>query len=221
MALIGVAAGRIRRFAEAIIQGHEFGIAPGNHHEPWTFDFQRTAVSVYELTLPWPYLTRLASAFEDCANRMLTDQLPPDVSLDGWSLVHDYLRAAAKAISEAGEVTIDSDDIPTAEDIDPVTPPVMSFGKLAALVSAEGARRLATAAGGVERACGEADTCPLSEAELDWLRRSRRGDRIIDIAFDHGYSERSLYRALADLYDRLAVDNRTEAVAVAAENGWI
>jgi DNA-binding CsgD family transcriptional regulator len=219
--LIGIAAGRIRRFAEAISQGHDFGIEAGDHHEPWTFGFHRVAVDIYKLTLPWAYLTGLASAFEDCADRMLTDELPPGTTLDDWSLVHDYLRSAANAITEASELTIDPDELPTAEDIDPVTPPVMSFGKLAAIVSAAGAQRLAAAAGSVEHSCGEADTCPLSEAELDWLRRIRRGDRIIDIAVDHGYSERSLYRALAELYDELSVETRTEAIAVAAENGWI
>ena len=45
--------------------------------------------------------------------------------------------------------------------------------------------------------------------------------RTIDIAVEIGYSERSLYRALHELWERLGVDTRTEAIALAFKNGWI
>lgn len=219
--LIGVAAGRIRRFCEAISQGHEFGIEPGSHDEPWSLEFQREAVQIYPLTLPWNYLSDLAAAFEDCADLMITTPPPAADVVSEWAIVQQYLRSTAKVIGESTPTTIETTELKTASDIDPVTPPVMPFGRLAALMSAKGATDLAAIAGAVEHACGQRDTNPLTEAERDWLRRMRNGDRTIDIAVDHGYSERGLYRALADLYGRLGTDNRTEAVAIAIENNWI
>ena len=47
------------------------------------------------------------------------------------------------------------------------------------------------------------------------------GDRTLDIAADDGYSERSLYRALSELWERLGVDNRLEAIALVTDNGWL
>lgn len=219
VAAIGVTAGRIRRFAEAVQQGHQFGIAPGDHDEPWTFDFQRIGVEVYSQTLPWTYLTTLATAFADCADLMSAVQVPETISVE-WLRMHSYLTAAAKAIHEAAPGTIESDELASAEDIDPRTPPVMPFGKLAGLMSAKGAADLA-AIGVVEDACDQHDYCPITEQEKEWLRRLRDGDRTIDIAIDHGYSERSLYRALSELWERLEVDNRREAIGLAMKNQWI
>ena len=95
------------------------------------------------------------------------------------------------------------------------------YGELAAIVSKDGARLWSASVGRIESACGEREQCPISEQERIWLRRISAGDRTLDIAHDSGYSERSLYRALADLWCRLDVDNRVEAVALATKNGWI
>lgn len=216
---IGIAAGRIRRFAEAIQQGHSFGIEPGVHDEPWTLGFQRVAVDIYSQTLPWPYLTRLAEAFEDCANLMVTASAPSSIARD-WSRMQQYLRSASKAIVEAAPGVIESDDLPSAQDIAPTTPPVMPFSQLARLMSVEGVASLA-AIGSVELACDQHDDCPITEQEKEWLSRLRDGDRVLDIAVDHGYSERNLYRALSDLWKRLDVDNRREAIGLAMKQDWI
>ena len=217
---IGTAAGRIRRFFEAIEQGHSFGLGPGGHDEPWTLEYHRLGVAIYSQTLSWDYLLGLADAFEDCADLMVTISVPADHGLE-WSYMQQYLRSATKAIREAAERPVGDHEMKTASDIESTTPPVMPFGQLAKLVSAAGAATLVSVGRKIELLCGQHDDCPITEQEKTWLRRISEGDRTLDIATDDGYSERSLYRALSDLWDRLGVENRVEAVALANKNNWI
>lgn len=219
VAAIGVVACRIRRFAEAVQQAHEFGLGPGTASEPWTVEFQRQAVPVYASALPWDYLVGLAGGFENAADLMVTVAGPKTAALE-WSRMQQYLRSAAKAIFEKAP----SETAPLlrrAEDLDPVTPPVMPFDKIARLIDCEGAEQLRLTGAAIERCCGDIDDCPLTDQELEWMRRMLLGDRSIDIAHDAGYSERSFYRALSELWDRLDVDNRNEAIALAVDRGWM
>lgn len=217
---IGTAAGRIRRFFEAIEQGHSFGLGPGAHDEPWTLEFQRSAVSTYAETLSWEYMLGLSDAYEDCADLMVAIPAPDGHQLE-WSRMQQYLRAAPKAIREAADGPIGGHHMKLASDLEPTAPPVVAFGKLATLVSATGAAALVSCGRNIETLCGQNDECPITEQEKEWLRRLRDGDRTIDIANDHGYSERSLYRALSEMWDRMDVDNRQEAIGLAMKNGWI
>lgn len=219
IAAIGLAAGRIRRFAEAIQQAHHFGIEPGTHDEPWTLDFQHQAVEVYAQTIPWTYLTKVAAAFLDCAGLMDGVRAPDSVSAE-WQRMNRYLTSVAKAVFECAPDTIESEQLISAENLDPTTPPVMPFGQIARRMSRAGAAGLASI-GVVEDACDSHDHCPITDQEKEWLRRLRQGDRTLDIATDDGYSERSLYRALSDLWERLDVENRREAIGLAMKNGWI
>ena len=220
LASIGNASGRIRRFFEAIEQGHQFGLGPGGHDEPWSLGYHRSAVQIYAETLSWNYLLGLSDAFEDCADLMVTVPAPQDLAME-WSLVQQYLRSATKAIREGADGPIGDHDSKTASQIEPTTPPVMPFGKLARIVSAQGAAALVLAGRRIELLCNQDDDCPITEQEKVWLTRIANGDRTLDIAADDGYSERSLYRAMSELWERLDVDNRVEAVALATKNGWI
>lgn len=219
--VICVAGRRLRRFAEAIQQGHEFGSGPGVHDEPWSLDFQRLCVAeVYLKTLSWGYLVDTGAAFADCADLMVLNLRETREPQD-WLIVQQFLRSSSEAIREAAPDDIDLSRTKTADDITSRAPAVMPFGSLATLVSAQGAARLAAAGGGVERTCSRLGGSPLSESEQDWLSRLSRGDRTIDIARDHGYSERSLYRALSELWTRLGVQNRSEGIALATKNDWL
>jgi len=60
-----------------------------------------------------------------------------------------------------------------------------------------------------------------SDRDIEWLRRLSEGVTIAQLADTMGYSERAMYRFLQDLYRRIDVRNRTEAVLKAARNGWI
>ncbi len=217
---IGVTAGRIRRFAEAIAQGHSFGIGPGQQDQPWSVEFQRSAVTIYTKALPWKYLTRLSAGFEDCASLMVTVPGPESIAVE-WLRMQQYLRSAATAIGEQTPVELDAAETVSAGDIDPVTPPVMPFHLLARELSAVGVADLRATGAAVESWAGSVDDCPLTDQEISWLRAIVEGDRVIDIAEASGYSERALYRALSDLWDRLGVENRHEALAMAVKNNWL
>jgi DNA-binding NarL/FixJ family response regulator len=60
-----------------------------------------------------------------------------------------------------------------------------------------------------------------TEREIGWLRRLGRGSTVAQLAADVGYSERMMFRLLADLYSKVGAANRTEAMMSARERGWI
>ncbi len=213
---IGLVARRVRRFAASIVQGHALGITPGDVDDMLCPDYHAAAVDVYAETLPWPYLVGLARSFDDRA-RIIDEHLADD---DDASVVGTYLRAVAGAITEAAPRAAVA--TPPLEELDDTTPPIMPFGRLAAMVSAPAANQLLEAAARVEQTLRDhVDPCPLTDEELNWLRRLREGGRIVDIARDHGLAERTLYRALNDIWARLGVDNRIDGVATVVANGWL
>jgi DNA-binding NarL/FixJ family response regulator len=57
--------------------------------------------------------------------------------------------------------------------------------------------------------------------EIGWLRELANGATVARLAGRAGYSERAMYRLLRDLYARLGVRNRTEALMLARERGWL
>ncbi|GAA4863724.1 response regulator transcription factor [Paenibacillus vulneris] len=59
----------------------------------------------------------------------------------------------------------------------------------------------------------------MSEKELIILQAVARGFRSKEIAFDMGISERTVKAHLTNIYNKLGVDSRSEAVAVAVERG--
>jgi DNA-binding NarL/FixJ family response regulator len=63
------------------------------------------------------------------------------------------------------------------------------------------------------------EACPLSGQEIEWLRSLSRGMRVAKLAESVCYSEREMYRRLRDLYVRMGVAGRTEAVVRATRWG--
>ena len=61
----------------------------------------------------------------------------------------------------------------------------------------------------------------LSRMEIIILQAVARGTTSKDIAFDIGVSERTVKSRLTAIFNKLGVDSRTEAVAVAIESGLI
>ncbi len=59
----------------------------------------------------------------------------------------------------------------------------------------------------------------LSERDGDWLRRLARGDTVAELAQSADYSTREMFRLLANLYGRMGVRHRTEALITAAHWG--
>jgi DNA-binding NarL/FixJ family response regulator len=60
-----------------------------------------------------------------------------------------------------------------------------------------------------------------SAREIGWLRDLARGVGVSHLAEGAGYSERMMFRLLRELYDRLGVGGRTEALMLARDRGWI
>lgn len=57
--------------------------------------------------------------------------------------------------------------------------------------------------------------------ERRWLAALAHGATVVRIADDFGYSERAMFRRLADLYSRLGVKNRDEAISAAHRAGLL
>ncbi len=222
VAAIGHVARRIRRFAEAIDQAHRFEIGPGDHTEAWSLEFQQQAVHIYASVLPWSYLLGLASGFRNATQLM--DRLDgPTTAAIEWTRMRTYLSSAAQAIYDDAPPNVDAAP-KTADQLLAQTPPVMPFDRLALILSTEGAATLRATGAAIEGCCAETlapDPSPLTDQEADWLGQLASGIRTLDIARESGYSERSLYRALADLYKRLGVRNRQEALTLAIDRSWI
>ncbi len=62
---------------------------------------------------------------------------------------------------------------------------------------------------------------PLSDRELEVLRAAARGERNKEIARVLGISERTVKAHLAGVFNKLGVDSRAAAVAIAAQQGWL
>lgn len=60
-----------------------------------------------------------------------------------------------------------------------------------------------------------------NQEQVDWLRALARGTTVNQLAQHVCCSEREMYRLLRELYDRLGVNNRTEALIWAAHRGLV
>lgn len=56
---------------------------------------------------------------------------------------------------------------------------------------------------------------------IEWMRRLGNGERVVDIAASAGYSERTVYRGLDQLWSTLGVTGRNEAIALVNRKGWL
>jgi|GEM_PF-2193737 len=83
-----------------------------------------------------------------------------------------------------------------------------------ALLSTEMLRGLA------QRARPDA-SLPVTGPEVDWLRRLAAGTTTHQLANELGYSERAMFRMLHDLYGRLGVANRQQALMAATRAGLL
>jgi len=57
--------------------------------------------------------------------------------------------------------------------------------------------------------------------EAEWLRVLAQGESVADLAKIVGYSEREMFRTLRDLYIRIGVKNRTEAIVWATRHALL
>jgi DNA-binding NarL/FixJ family response regulator len=57
--------------------------------------------------------------------------------------------------------------------------------------------------------------------ELLWLRQLADGTTVGTLAHEAGYSERAMFRLLRQLYRKIGARNRTEALVLSSQRGWL
>ncbi len=209
---------RVADFGRSLQDAHALGHGPGPFDDLSTRLFHDEAVKVNSETLPWSYLIAISHQFQTPARQMASRAVPLD-SVDEWILIVDYLRSASAAMLAAAP-----DPQPEANDLGVLTSTVsvMPFDRLAPLASSQGARSLAEAGEVVASVLASgSESNPLSEHEAALLRQLIAGRRIIDIADQHGYAQRTLHRKLNEIWQRLGARSRVDGLALAVAKGWI
>ena len=62
---------------------------------------------------------------------------------------------------------------------------------------------------------------PLTDREEEVLKAVAQGERSKEVAFRLGITERTVKAHLASIYNKLGVDSRAAAIAIAAQKGWL
>lgn len=213
-----ITAQRVANFGRSLQDAHALGHGPGSFDDISTRQFHDEAVKVNAETLPWSYMLAIADRFLTAA-RQLTARAVPLAVVDEWILVIDFLRSAGASMSSAAP-----DPPPEPNDLGVLTSTVsvMPFDRLAALVSERGARSLAEAGDAVASVLAlDVERSPLSEHETALLNQLIAGRRIIEVAEQHGYAERTLHRKLNEIWERLGAKSRVDGLALAVAKGWI
>lgn len=224
-AQVRVACGRVAVVAAAMLEAHRFGVAEGPHERPWALAYHREAVRIFAQTLPDWYQSDIAALFGRCAETMAGCSIPAQLAED-WVIVTGYLTSARRAILE-WVASADPDSRPAASSSrEPVTeqdtpPLVIRFDALAKLTTSDGARRLHQATVAVRQHMEAPVPETFDERELKLLNGLANGETIADLATEMGYSERSIYRALANLWKKLGVPGRKQGVQEAARSGLL
>lgn len=221
LARVRLACGRIAEGAAAIVEAHSFGVPEGSHKKPWTGAYHRRAVRVYAQPLPRRYQHDIGVLFSSSAD-ILKEQSIPATLAEDWVIVTKYLRAASAAIAKLHATDdIDCKEPWEAPRIEGALPMVIRFDALARLTTSKGAERLKQAALAVQQHVDVPPPDVLDALERRLLARVAAGVPIVELASELGYSERSTYRVLANLWKKLDVPGRSEGLERAASEGLI
>ena len=171
---------------------------------------------IYAESLHPSYQRDIGALFGRCAETMSEGSIPARMAKD-WVIVRDYLRCASTAIAEhlgsPGAEPRLSDAVSSTEIEGRGSPPlVIRFDALARLTTSGGARRLEQAAVAVREHLDDLAPETIDDRERHMLKRLAAGTAIVDIAAEMNYSERTIYRALASLWDKLGVPGREDGI---------
>ena len=98
---------------------------------------------------------------------------------------------------------------------------VIRFDLLARLTTSDGASRLEQATVAVRQHMDALVPEVLEDLERYLLKRLVAGAPIVDLAAEMGYSERSTYRVLAALWEKLGASGRQEGLLKATSEGLL
>ena len=223
LARVRLACGLMAGGVDAILEAYRFGVPEGPDCEPWTAEYHREAVHVYSESLPLSYQRDVALLFRDSERAMSTRSIPSVLAGD-WAIVAAYLREAADSIEDwlaSDEPRPRRSGPARAPELTANTPKVVHWDALAALTTQDSTRRLKSACVAVKRYFDAKAPRSLQASELLMLQRLASGRTIGDVASEMGYSERSMYRELSKLWDKLGVSGRTAGLHKATAEGLI
>ena len=206
-----------------MLEAYRFGVSEGPHREPWTPEYHRESVHVYNESLPWSYQRDVAKLFRDSLSAMAECLIPSDLAAD-WAIVTAYMHEAATSIEDwlaSGEPRLDRSGPAGSPELTLDNPRVVHWDALAGLTTQDGTRRLKNACIAVKQYFDAEVPPSLEAAERLMLERLASGAAIADVAAELGYSERSMYRELSKLWDKLGVSGRAAAVHKATAEGLI
>lgn len=222
MARVRLACGRLAMGVHAMLEAYRFGVQEGPHREPWSPEYHAAAVKVYAESLPWSYQRDIANLFHDGEKAMAGKTIPSDLAED-WAIVSAYMHNACAAIDEwleSGDPAIRTDPSPWVG-MSEGPPAVIHFDGLAALSTEDGVRRLERAAHRVLAYFEQDEPQSLTSDERLMLRRLVASVPIADVAAEMGYSERTMYRELSKLWDKLGVPDRVSGLRRATAEGLL
>ena len=206
-----------------MLEAYRFGVLEGPHREPWTAEYHREAVHVYNESLPWTYQCDVARLFRDSEHAMAGRLIPSQLAGD-WAIVTAYMREAAGAIEDwlASDEPRPRRSEPTGSpELVLNNPRVIHWDTLAALTTQHGTRRLKNASVAVKQNLDAEAPQSLEASEQLMLQRLASGAPIADVASEMGYSQRSMYRELSKLWDKLGVSGRAAGLHKATAEGLI
>ncbi len=192
----------------------------GDDEAPWEAAFQRRAAEEFATRLPHSYMSDRTAAFRACVQEMdRTRDVPAALDPD-WQIVRSYLFNLAEALE--AELQLQKRSFPgDVAGESPTTPSIIRVDELAPLASPSALVRQAEAAAAVADFALRQRYGGITSTEVDWIRSLAREVSVVDIAAEYGYSERSMHRRFNDLWEKMNVEGRTEAIVVAASVGWL
>ena len=223
LAQVRLACGRMAGGADAILEAYRFGAAEGPYREPWRVEYHREAVKIYSESLPWSYQRDVARLFRD-SEKAMEERLIPSGLAGDWAIVTAYMREAAGSIEDwlaSAEPASSGPRLAQAPELTPENPRVVHWDSLAALTTTDGVRRLRRASVAVRQHFDAEAPPSLETSEQLMLKRLASGVPIADVASEMGYSERSMYRELSRLWDKLGVSGRAAGLRKATAEGLI
>jgi DNA-binding NarL/FixJ family response regulator len=159
-------------------------------------DSRRLVLLTLQTASDWELLGRLRREHEDV----------PVIAL----LPHDSLSMQVRALSSGAAAVLPRD-----------TGPLELVTAVASLMDGRAQIPLAALRAVTSAESAAQDDSPISPQELDWLSQLSLGMTVAGVAERAGYSERMMFRLLRDMYARLEVPGRTEALLLARERGWL
>lgn len=206
-----------------MLEAYRFGVPEGPHRRPWAAEYHREAVHVYGESLPGAYQRDISRLFRDGESVMAGSLISADLAED-WAIVVAYMREAAGSIEDwlaSGESVAQRPEPVRSPELGAGVPRVVHYDGLARLTTRAGVRRLKLAADAVRQHFDAGAPPSLTASEQRMLKRLASGVPIADTAAEFGFSERSMYRELSRLWDKLGVPGRAAGLRKATTEGLI